>query len=397
MQLVKLEQNYRSMGRILEVANHLISNNPRPFEKTLWSELGFGDPINVLVAENETREAEKVVAAIMQDHFKHQSHYSDYAILYRGNHQSRIFEEKLREMRIPYHISGGISFFERSEIKDLMSYLRILVNDKDDNAFTRAINSPRRGFGAGGLEKLGLFAGEQKSALLVAARHQNASSILSSRQYAPLSSFVNQLESWQEAASDQNANQTLQQIIDDIDFRTWIDSNSKSVEQSDARWRNVEELLDWMHRLGNNSESIEEVVNKMSLMDILSRDDEDEDADRVSLMTMHAAKGLEFPAVFIVGVEEELLPHRNSIQQGTLEEERRLFYVGITRARRQLSLSFARKRSRFGEIIDCTPSRFFNELPDQHLRWDNVEKPSDADKQSVARAHLAAMRSALSN
>jgi len=129
----------------------------------------------------------------------------------------------------------------------------------------------------------------------------------------------------------------------------------------------------------------------------LSRDDEDEDADRVSLMTMHAAKGLEFPTVFIVGVEEELLPHRNSIQQGTLEEERRLFYVGITRARRELSLSFARKRSRFGEIIDCTPSRFFDELPDQHLRWDNVEKPSDADKQSVARTHLAAMRSALSS
>ena len=396
MQLVKLEQNYRSMGRILEVANHLISNNPRPFEKTLWSELGFGDPINVLVGENETREAEKVVAAIMQHHFKHQTRYSDYAILYRGNHQSRVFEEKLREMRIPYHISGGISFFERSEIKDLMAYLRILINDKDDNAFVRAINSPRRGFGAGGMEKLGLFAGEQKSSLLVAAQHPGISSALSSRQYAPLSSFVNQLDNWREAASNQSANHTLHQIIDDIDFRNWIDSNSKSVEQSDARWRNVEELLDWMHRLGKNSEGIEEVVNKMSLMDILSRDDEDEDADRVSLMTMHAAKGLEFPVVFIVGVEEELLPHRNSIQQGTLEEERRLFYVGITRARRELSLSFARKRSRFGEIIDCNPSRFFDELPDHHLRWDNVEKPSDEDKQSVARAHLAAMRAALS-
>jgi len=154
LELVKLEQNYRSMGRILALANHVIQNNPRPFEKSLWSELGHGDKITVIAADTDDREAEKIVAGLMQHRFHHQTPYKDYAILYRGNHQSRILEQKLREMRIPYYLSGGLSFFDRSEIKDVMAYMRLITNPLDDNAFVRAINTPRRGVGASSLEAL---------------------------------------------------------------------------------------------------------------------------------------------------------------------------------------------------------------------------------------------------
>lgn len=397
LKLVKLEQNYRSMGRILELANHLIANNPRPFEKRLWSELGYGEPIQIIHAKDDEHEAEKVVAGIMQHKFRQQTEYGDYAILYRGNHQSRVLEQKLREMHIPYYLSGGLSFFERSEIKDLMAYMRLITNHDDDNAFVRAINTPRRGIGAGALEKLGEIAAEQGFSLFAAASSEHIHNKLSPKQQAPVNQFIHWLEGISERIEFSNPIEMIRDILDDIDYRLWVEKQSASPEQAEARWNNVEDLIKWVGKIVQNDpqKDLTDVVATISLMGILERNEDDENKNVVSLMTMHAAKGLEFPYVYIVGVEEEILPHRTSIEDDMVEEERRLFYVGITRAQRDLTLSFANARKRYGEIIDCLPSRFIDELDKQHVVWEEELNQSPEQQEATSSAHLEAMRAML--
>ncbi len=397
LNLVKLEQNYRSMGRILELANHVIQNNPRPFEKRLWSELGYGDPITVITAENEEREAEKVVAGLMHHRFQHQRPYADYAILYRGNHQSRILEQKLREMHIPYYLSGGLSFFERSEIKDVMAYLRLLTNPADDNAFIRAINTPRRGIGASTLEALAEVAKGEKGNLFHAIDSSHLQAHLSPSRQGAVKQFAHWLNALMEQSEHQSPGKTVEQMLDEIDYQSWLVKQSASPEQAEMRWRNVEELLKWIRSIANKSEdkTLEDVVSAISLMGILEKGDDDQDDNVVSLMTLHAAKGLEFPHVTIVGMEEEILPHRTSIEDDMVEEERRLFYVGITRAQHELTLSYANSRIRFGEKIDCTPSRFLDELDPQHIVWEEKLANDPNKREEVSETHLAAMRALL--
>ncbi len=397
LNLVKLEQNYRSMGRILELANHVIQNNPRPFEKRLWSELGFGDPITVITAENEEREAEKVVAGLMHHRFQHQRPYADYAILYRGNHQSRILEQKLREMHIPYYLSGGLSFFERSEIKDVMAYLRLLTNPADDNAFIRAINTPRRGIGASTLEALAEVAKVEEGNLFHAIDSTHLQAHLSPSRQGAVKQFAHWLTELMEQSEHQSPGKTVEQMLDDIDYQSWLVKQSASPEQAEMRWRNVEELLKWIRSIANKGEdkTLEDVVSAISLMGILDKGDDDQDDNVVSLMTLHAAKGLEFPHVTIVGMEEEILPHRTSIEDDMVEEERRLFYVGITRAQHELTLSYANSRTRFGEKIECTPSRFLDELDPQHIVWEEKLANDPSKREEVSETHLAAMRALL--
>ncbi len=398
LELVKLEQNYRSMGRILTLANQVIQNNPRPFEKKLWSDLGFGDPITIISAENEEREAEKVVAGLMQHRFQKQTPYSDYAILYRGNHQSRILEEKLREMHIPYYLSGGLSFFDRSEIKDVMAYLRLLTNNDDDNAFIRAINTPRRGIGASTLEALAEVSKQDSGGLFAAINSPTLHDHLKPSRQGSVKQFASWLTELSERSFAELPAKIVEIMLDDIDYQNWIVKQSASPEQADARWRNVEDLISWIRKMSqkNSERDLTDIVGTISLMGILENEDEN-DANVVSLMTLHAAKGLEFPHVSIVGMEEEILPHRSSIEDDMVEEERRLFYVGITRAQRELTLSYANQRSRYGEVIECQPSRFLDELDEEHVVWESKLANDPEKKEEVGAAHLSAMRSMLSS
>ena len=407
LELVKLEQNYRSMGRILALANHVIQNNPRPFEKHLWSDLGFGDPIVIINAENDEREAEKVVAGLMQHRFQYQTPYKNYAILYRGNHQARILEQKLREMHIPYYLSGGLSFFDRSEIKDVMAYLRLISNPSDDNAFVRAIDTPRRGIGASTLEALAETAkadsddsgkiGLEACSLFAAISSPFVHQFLQPKRQGAVREFEHWLSGMMERALVESPLKLIDDILDDIDYEEWVTKQSASPEQAEMRWRNVEDLLNWIKSIVKKGEDkkLADVVAAISLMGILEKNNEEEDANVVSLMTLHASKGLEFPHVTIVGMEEEILPHKTSIEDGMVEEERRLFYVGITRAQRELTLSYANKRKRYGEEIECSPSRFLDELDEQHIVWEEKISQDPQHKEEVGQAHLAAMRALL--
>jgi ATP-dependent DNA helicase Rep len=391
LQVEKLEQNYRSMGRILAAANSLIAHNERVFEKRLWSELGHGPAIRVMTSDNEEREAERIAGTLMHHRFQNRTAFSDYAVLYRGNHQSRILEQKMREMRIPYVVSGELSFFDRREIKDVLAYLRLVVNPDDDNAFLRTVNAPRRGIGPVALERLGAAAGESGNSLLRAIETAAAADLLTTRQLAPLSQFAGWVEEAGRRAATDPPLDVVRQLLADIDYDAWLYETAGGPEQAERRRGNVDELLQWIGRLQRNEPEADlgDLLAHVALVGQLDRES-DEERDAVTLMTLHAAKGLEYPYVFICGVEEELLPHQNSMEDA-IEEERRLLYVGITRAQRELMLSWARTRKRHGEVQDRAPSRFLEELPAELLTWDDAEARTD----SVGRAHLDNIRELL--
>ena len=399
LHVIKLEQNYRSMGRILKAANQLIDNNPHTFKKALWSELGYGEPIQILEAKDEHHEAERVVASMMQQRFQQNLSYSDYAILYRGNFQARVFEKILREHRIPYFISGGLSFFDRTEVKDVMAYLRLVANHDDDSAFLRIINTPRRGIGPGTLEKLGKYATEKDISLFAATSHLALDSRIAGAQLAALRQFSHWISSTAENIHSTDMRLSIEQLLDQISYPDWVRSNSEDELQAERRLKNIKELLDWL--LMNDGESgedktLSDCVADLVLRGILDRSNDEQNGNEVSLMTIHAAKGLEFPHVYVVGMEEGLLPHRSSIDEDNIEEERRLFYVAITRAKYGLTLSLAGVRQRYGETIDCDPSRFLEELPEGDLDWQALgRKISTEEKMTQGNAALEHIRSML--
>ncbi len=393
--LVKLEQNYRSSGRILGVANHLIRHNPRAFEKNLWSALGHGDPIRVMVADGERQEAEKVVSAIMRRQFQSRCRYGDFAVLYRGNHQCRELEIQLREMRIPYRVSGNASFFDRGEVRDIMAYLRLLANPSDDSALLRIINTPRRGIGATSLERLAASARSRGASLLDTLGDAGFQSTLRPRQAEALAALSTRLGELGTKAREGDPVEALESLLEFIDYRRWLRENhDKAV--AERRWDNVRLLVGWLEAAARapsdgGPRSLPELVSDLLLNDLADEDDRSDD-NKVSLMTLHAAKGLEFPHVFIVGVEEDILPHRVSVDNGDIDEERRLFYVGITRAMRTLTLSHCRRRKRFGDWLPCEPSRFLAELPAEDLAWDADQAADPEQAIATGRAHLAAIR-----
>jgi len=401
LNVIKLEQNYRSMGRILNTANELIKNNPHTIEKKLWSALGPGDRIRIIACKNEEHEAERIVTEIIHQKFTKGNNYGDYAILYRGNHQSRIFEKHLRTLNIPYTLSGGTSFFSRSEIKDLMAYLRLLSNPDDDSAFLRIANIPRRGLGPGTLEKLSDYANNRKITLMNAIGELGIEGTVSARALIDLRKFADWIWHLSKLAHEDHPVKTVQKLIDDMDYETWIFNNSQNDKAAEKRLENVTELIAWLDRLlkdENKGETLAEMISHLMLVDILERqDDEDKDNSRVSMMTLHAAKGLEFPHVFLIGMEENLLPHHASIEEDNIEEERRLAYVGITRAQRTLTMSYANKRRRAGETVTCEPSRFIDELPEEDLAWEGrAEDVIDpAEKKKRGKTHLANLKAML--
>jgi ATP-dependent DNA helicase Rep len=400
LQVIKLEQNYRSMGRILKAANALIANNAHVFDKKLWSEMGYGDPIRVLSVRDEEHEAERVVSEIVSHQFKHRTDHSEYAILYRGNFQSRLFEKALREQRIPYVLSGSQSFFAATEIKDIMGYLRLVVNPDDDAAFLRVINTPKREIGPTTIEKLAGYASMREQSLFAACFEMGLEQHLNERGVEKLRRFAEWIVDIEHRAKRGNPIDAIRDLVREIDYEVWLNDTCKDLKAAEKRMANVWELVDWLKRMADNVEEgepkIEDLVARLTLMDILDRNNEEKGGDAVRLMTLHAAKGLEFPHVFLVGMEEELLPHRTSIEEENIEEERRLAYVGITRAQRTLTFTVAERRKRGGELTRCEPSRFLQELPQDDLQWEGagIELPKE-ERQERGKAHLANLRGIL--
>ena len=391
LQVIKLEQNYRSTARILRVANAVISHNPHEFTKTLWSDFGLGDQLRLIRCPTDDAEAERVAMEILNQKMRRGLTFKDFAILYRGNHQSRILEIKLQQNQIPYTISGGTSFFSRTEIKDIMAYLRLLVNTDDDNAFLRVINTPRRQIGTSTLESLGRYATEREIGLLTACDEMGLHAILPAKGLERLREFSDWLKRIRDNCHQNNPVIAIREMIEDIDYEGWLFQNASSAKVAEKRMQNVWYLTDNIENAiardenaDTNEEFVKNAIAKLLLMDLMERQEDEDDSDQVQLMTLHASKGLEFPHVFLVGMEEEILPHRNSIDDGNIEEERRLAYVGITRAQKTLTMTLSASRKQFGEKIETSPSRFIEEIPEEDLEMEGFGKASVAQVEQRA-------------
>ncbi|WP_036770841.1 DNA helicase Rep [Photorhabdus australis] len=400
LNVVKLEQNYRSSGRILKAANILIANNPHVFEKRLFSELGYGDMLKVITANNEEHEAERVIGELIAHHFINKTQYKDYAILYRGNHQSRVFEKMLMQSRVPYRISGGTSFFARPEIKDLLAYLRVLTNPEDDSAFLRIVNTPRREIGAATVQKLGDWANQRNKSLYQASFDLGLEQSLTGRGLVALQRFTH----WMDEIARQIEQEPLlavRDLLHGMDYESWLYETSPSPKAAEMRMKNINQLFIWMSEMLEGDElnepmTLSQVVARFTLRDMLERGEDGEEFDQVQLMTLHASKGLEFPYVFLVGMEEGLLPHQSSIDEENIDEERRLAYVGITRAQRELFFTLCKERRQYGELIRPEPSRFLHELPQDDLHWPQDKKMVTAEERmQKGKSHIADIKSRL--
>lgn len=398
LRLIKLEQNYRSSQRILRAANILIANNPHVYDKALFSELAYGEPLRVLIAANEEQEAERVIAEMIRHKFMRKTQYGDYAILYRGNHQSRLLERALMTNRIPYKLSGGTSFFGRAEIKDIMAYLRLVVNPDDDNAFLRVVNLPKRGIGPSTLERLGTFANERQVSMFEASFDTELNHYLPPAAMASLYKFGKFIVDTGETVKRGEPIEAIKHLIRNINYEDYLYETSTSAKAAEMRMKNISELYRWVTEMLEGDEldegmTLPEVVTRLTLRDMMERNSEDEGGDQVQLMTLHASKGLEFPYVFMIGAEERILPHQSSIDEGNVEEERRLAYVGITRAQKELWFVLCRERRQFGETMRCEPSRFLMELPQDDLIWENRKQvQSEQQRVDSGKSNIANLR-----
>ncbi|MFT4939906.1 MAG: ATP-dependent DNA helicase Rep [Paraglaciecola sp.] len=398
LKVVKLEQNYRSSERILHCANILIQNNPHIFEKRLFSELGYGETLKVIATKDEAHEAERVVAELLAHKFMNGTDHKDYAILYRGNFQARVFEKVLMSNRIPYKISGGMSFFGRTEVKDIMAYLRLLVNQDDDNALLRVINTPTRGIGRVSLEKLGNFANQSNINMFSAACDPRLQDAISGKALVAIEQFSRWIVELSDQAKRGDGISTIREMIKAMGYEEWLYESSTSPKAAEMGMANISTLFGWISDMLEGGEldppmTLPEVVNRLILRDMMERGEDKEETDQVQLMTLHASKGLEFPYVFMVGMEEGLLPHQNSIDEDNIEEERRLAYVGITRAQRQLFFTLAKERRQYGEVLQPEPSRFLYELPQDDVQWEHKKvKVSAQERQQKGQTGIANLR-----
>ena len=363
IKIIKLEQNYRSTARILKVANHVIANNPKLFPKTLWSQLGEGEVVRVVACQSETHEAEFVAQQIARNKLIYGANFADFAILYRGNHQARLFEDALRSARIPYQISGGQSFYDKAEIKDVLSYLRLLANPDDDPAFLRAATTPKRGIGDTTLGKLNDYAKQHECSLFQAAQSMEALAALNAKNREAVQQFVYLMQDYQARAAADDAGEVVQNLLQEIEYEAYLAGADEGGKAAEMRWQNVQDVAGWLAKKGEEGEkNLIELTQTIALMTLLEGRDDGE-IDAVKMSTLHASKGLEYPFVYLVGCEEGLFPHADSVEAGALEEERRLMYVGITRAKQQLTLTHCIKRKRQGTFVFPEPSRFINEMP----------------------------------
>ncbi len=383
LEVIKLEQNYRSSSRILGAANQLIDNNPHLYAKQLWSASPAGDAIRVFPCKNAEDEANRVTVDILSKRFQENASCSQFAILYRSNFQSRSYEKTLRDHSIPYQVAGGNAFFDRREIKDIMAYLRLLTNPDDDQALLRIINLPRREIGAGSIRHLADYASARKRSLDIAMRELGMLESLNRRTRLRIEEFIELISELRHQAERDDAMSLCRSLLARIDYRAWLEETSSSPKQAEAAMENVMELVSWIGNLqkDRDDKSLQAVIAHLSLMSILENNEEQQTPDAVQLSTIHAAKGLEYDHVYLVGFEEDSLPHHQSRDAEGIEEERRLAYVGITRAAHSLTLSYAKTRQKFGEIQHCEPSRFLYELPEADLEGaEHVAGLSESEK-----------------
>jgi len=389
LKVIKLEQNYRSTSAILRAANNVIGPNPKLFPKTLFSELGEGEPVRVVDCDSEMHEAERTVARLvsLRETSTHKE-FRDFAILYRANHQARVFEQALRRAQVPYKVSGGQSFFDRAEIKDLCGWFRLWVNNDDDPAFLRAITTPKRGIGHTTLAALGAFGSQYKLSLFEALFSSSLPSVMPKRALESLHEFgryINDLEyRARQTLGAENARAFLDTWLKEIEYEKHLYDGEDSEQAAATRWTNVMEFCDWMAQrcggelddaagVNNTSEpkSLLEVAQTISLLSTISEREQDQNV--VTLSTLHASKGLEWPHVMLIGCNEGLLPFKlddddgrqQQVSESTLErlqEERRLMYVGITRAQRSLAVSWTKRRKKGREMVLAQPSRFIAEM-----------------------------------
>jgi ATP-dependent DNA helicase Rep len=408
LEVIKLEQNYRSTGHILRAANHVIAANPKLYDKRLWSALGDGEPVRVIACDGEEHEAERAVARIQS--LRSQGggvRFSDFAVLYRANHQARPFEQKLRAAQIPYRVSGGQSFFDRAEIKDLCAWLRLLVNNDDDPAFLRAVATPKRGIGATTLLKLGEFATQWKTSLFEALHSAALAGAVGAKGLSALHEFgryVNDLEyRARHCRGAEDARALLLGWLKDIGYEQHLHDGEDSEKLAAARWSNVLDFVDWVSkrcggevgeeggRFQTEAQTLLQVAQTIGILASLA--ERGDESDAVTLSTLHAAKGLEWPHVMLAGVNEGLLPFRADDDAAPaeqlalrLQEERRLMYVGITRAQRTLLVSTLRRRKKGRDTVAGVPSRFIAEMKLD----DAVAKEDPRERLKRLRAELAA-------
>ena len=401
LETIKLEQNYRSVNTVLTAANQLIANDPTTQPKNLWSAVGPGEEHRVLVCDTADDEAERIATDIIHRHFKDNTPYRHFAILFRGNHQARLLEQQLRKLSIPYLLTGGQSFFERAEVKDAMAYLRLMANPSDDAALLRIINTPRRGIGPTTLERLGQIARERHTHLAEAARSISAEQRLDGRVQHQLLQFLDWLDAARRRMDEEPAADAMRTLLEEIDYFGYLREQENTAKAAERRWTNLQDWLEWTERIGTDSDSGEtlsltELVQKMSLLGILEQKTRDQDDDAVRLLTLHAAKGLEFPHVYLSGMEEDLLPHQDCQEDDRLAEERRLCFVGITRAQRSLTFTLTKRRRRYGQWRDVQPSRFLEEIEAELLRWEGIGvQKSEEESRATAAEAMSAIRAML--
>jgi ATP-dependent DNA helicase Rep len=394
LRVIKLEQNYRCGKRILRAANALIANNPHLHEKKLWSEHPEGAPIRVLECKESEHEAERIAAIAATLAEKHKARWHEIAVLYRGNFQARPLEKAFRLARIPYHLTGALSFLDRAEVKDVLCYLRLLTNPSDDAAFLRVVNVPKREIGATTLEKLGQLAQSRHSSMLDAIRSDGVLRQLSARPAAALASFSGLLDELRSASLQQSAAELVETLLKRTRYAEQIAASTTDAALRDRRLGNLKELTDWFRAMQKGN-SAGDLAAQLAL---LSHADRDEPGNAVRMMTLHAAKGLEFRFVFIVGCEDGTLPHEGALDEGRVDEERRLMYVGITRAKELLTLSWSARTKRYGEVHTNQPSRFLQELPGADLHWDGKDPAADKEVvREAAQSHMARIAAMLNS
>ncbi|PRI62914.1 ATP-dependent DNA helicase Rep [Haemophilus influenzae] len=401
LNVIKLEQNYRSTQRILHCANILIDNNDHVFDKKLFSTIGKGEKLLVIEAKNEEHEAERIVAELIAHRFSRKTKYKDYAILYRGNHQSRLLEKVLMQNRIPYKISGGTSFFSRAEIKDMMAYLRLVVNQDDDAAFLRIVNTPKREIGTATLQKLGELAQEKHISLFDAIFEFELIQRITPKAYDSLQKFGRWIVELNDEIQRSEPERAVRSMLSVIHYEEYLYEYATNPKAAEMQSKNVATLFDWAADMLKGDETNEpmnlnQVVTHLTLRDMLERGEDDDESDQVQLMTLHASKGLEFPYVYLIGMEEGILPHQTSLDEDNVEEERRLAYVGITRAQKELTFSLCRERRQYGELVRPEPSRFLAELPNDDVLWER-DKPklTTEQKQEKTQNQLDRLRAIL--
>ncbi len=400
LKIVKLEQNYRSTSTILSAANAVIQNNPHPFEKKIWSNLGDGEPIQILAYPNAETEAEQVVADISFNQKVNHKNFNDFAILYRSNHQAKLLEQALRMNNVPYQMSGGRSFFDYSEVKDVMAYIRLLVNPRDNAAFLRVVNTPKRGIGMQTIQHISSSAKRLGKSFLLACDDRQVLKGLSELAQNRLKAFSAMI--YQHQKMNQSAEKVIHSLLSQIDYISHVNESANNKLAKINKTKLVRDFIKWIDALGRDQDlAIDELLNYLSLQ---TTQENDSSEDAVRMMTLHAAKGLEFEHVYLVGVEEGILPHANSLaddetEHAAVEEERRLMYVGMTRAMQQLKISYVKKRKQ--RFVDDSiaaysgASRFLDEIPHELSSGHPKAKKTEAEQKASNKTNFAAIKAML--